>query len=75
MSKQLRSQPSQVSMKCRSPGSSGFGDNLGVHERKAEVGKASSAISMDEYIWLHLTPLSINLKRPSRVTLTPVKSP
>ena len=75
LSKQLRSQPSEVSMKCGSPGSSGFGDNLGVHESKAEVGEASSAITMDEYIWLQSIPLSINLKLPNEVTLTPVKSP
>jgi len=52
LSEHLRSQPSQVSVKRRSPGSLRDAYNLGVHQGKTKVGEASSAVAMDEYIRL-----------------------
>jgi len=44
-------------MKGRGPRSFGGGGYFGVDKRQTEVGKASNAITFDEYVWLHMNDL------------------
>ena len=62
-------------MKGRGPRSLGGGSNFGVDKRETKVGEASDAITLDEYVWLHVNNLDqlVTFERgcayPSQVTM------